>query len=416
MGWIEELETASYRGVEFQTKRIGETGGKKGTVNDPPGQDGGTAQDLGNKARSFSIAAFVAGDDYKTERDNLIAALEVSGPGEYVDPTKGNINAFPTAWSLTEDINEDGGFARFSITFFEVQVSDLLQVSTDSTASINSSIDAGADTVANNLQSGISTDSVVELDAVVEDFGTINDSYDEQLSTILTTETKPAFDELLTIMDNTTSDLVANNELTTLANNYYELSRIPNRAKQKFSVVVSSYRNLIDNTLSSFPVPNLLDAVRKNQSYQAELIVNSVAAALAEAANQTDYATREEALSAGEQLSQVLTQIQDTLQEYESEFSGLLAQNQYNVSLEGAQTIDDLLSETIQSITSLAFNLSLERQIIIDRDRTLIDLAFELFPGLTPDEMESKIDQIISINRLNNPTILKNGEVIVYYA
>jgi prophage DNA circulation protein len=80
-------------------------------------------EDLGRKAREFSVEVFVdarLGDDgdYLAARDALIAEIEQPGPGTLVHPWYGTMRVSLTSARVRES-TRDGGRASFSLTFVE---------------------------------------------------------------------------------------------------------------------------------------------------------------------------------------------------------------------------------------------------------------------------------------------------------
>lgn len=130
MSWRDELRRvtmpdgrrmigASFRGVPFFVESADRAGGRRTIVHEFPLRDDPTVEDLGRRARVFSVEGYVIGDDYLRQRDALLAALEdVAGPGELVHPYYGTLRAVCSSLSVRETIT-DGGMARFLIEFSE---------------------------------------------------------------------------------------------------------------------------------------------------------------------------------------------------------------------------------------------------------------------------------------------------------
>lgn len=130
MGWREELRRvqfpdgrrligASFRGVPFLVESNDRTGGRRAVNHEFPFRDLNFIEDTGRHGRTFPVEGYVVGEDYLTQRDALIAALEdVEGPGELVHPSYGVRRAVCTRLSVRENVN-DGGLARFSLEFTE---------------------------------------------------------------------------------------------------------------------------------------------------------------------------------------------------------------------------------------------------------------------------------------------------------
>jgi prophage DNA circulation protein len=113
---------ASFRGVPFHVE-VAELGGGRRTVrHEYPLRDVPYVEDLGRRARTFTVDAYVLGEDYLERRDALIAALETAGPGELVHPYYGTRRVAVGPFRVRES-TADGGLARFSIDFEETAVS-----------------------------------------------------------------------------------------------------------------------------------------------------------------------------------------------------------------------------------------------------------------------------------------------------
>jgi prophage DNA circulation protein len=136
MSWKDELKPASFKGVPFRTDaasvEFGWTTTERATatadlkwkegkepVFEAASQSEDPAIDQGTKgARIFSIEAHFTGDDYLTNRESFIAAVEEGGPGILQLPLMKPINAF-AARGTTQFSNTAGGFESVSITFIE---------------------------------------------------------------------------------------------------------------------------------------------------------------------------------------------------------------------------------------------------------------------------------------------------------
>lgn len=116
--WRGNLRQASFRGVGFQVESHESEGGRRTARHEYPLRDTPFVEDLGRKARSWIVEAFVLSADYMAARDQLIAALEQSGPGTLVHPYLGTRSAQVDTFRVRESLRE-GGMARISVTFLE---------------------------------------------------------------------------------------------------------------------------------------------------------------------------------------------------------------------------------------------------------------------------------------------------------
>jgi len=118
MSWRDQMQKGSFRGAPFFTVTAGGQFGRRNIVHEYPLRDVPYAEDMGRRARQFDIEALVLGDDYMTDRDRLIEALEKAGPGELVHPYRGRMRVVVADASVSESTDE-GGVAHFRITFVE---------------------------------------------------------------------------------------------------------------------------------------------------------------------------------------------------------------------------------------------------------------------------------------------------------
>lgn len=118
MAWRDQLRPGRFREAAFFVSSADTDVGRRTVLHEYPLRDVPFVEDLGRKAREFSIEAFVIGADYMSARDRLIAALEQEGAGTLVHPWLGQLRVAVRACRIRESSTE-GGMATFSITFVE---------------------------------------------------------------------------------------------------------------------------------------------------------------------------------------------------------------------------------------------------------------------------------------------------------
>lgn len=114
--WKDKLQTASFRGVEFGVKDTQFQGGRRAAIHEFPKRETPYTQDLGRKAKEFTINGFVVGEAYFGRRDKLINALDKEGTGELIHPYYGRIKVQVTGFSARESF-DGGGMVEFSMSF-----------------------------------------------------------------------------------------------------------------------------------------------------------------------------------------------------------------------------------------------------------------------------------------------------------
>ena len=132
--WRANLQPASFRGAGFHVDVGAKASGRRPVLHEFPKKDVPYAEDMGRKARSFTITAYVISGpntaDYRAQRDALEAALESDGPGLLIHPTRGTFRVQVGPYTSTER-RERGGSCEFEITFVEAGQSPSSSASAD---------------------------------------------------------------------------------------------------------------------------------------------------------------------------------------------------------------------------------------------------------------------------------------------
>lgn len=118
MTWRENMRRGSFRGAPFFTNAVDDEVGRRVAVHEYPGRDNPYPEDMGRKARGFTVECYVSGPEYMAQRDALIAAVEKKGPGKLVHPFWGEFTVQAINCRIREGSGEEG-VARFAITFVE---------------------------------------------------------------------------------------------------------------------------------------------------------------------------------------------------------------------------------------------------------------------------------------------------------
>jgi prophage DNA circulation protein len=130
MGWRDELTTitlpdgrklvaGSFRGVPFRTTGAELTGGRRNVLNEYPQRDMPYVDDLGRAARTYTVEAYLIGDDYLAQRHALQRALETAGPGELCHPRYGIVQVSLGGKYSFKESPERGGYCSVSVTFVQ---------------------------------------------------------------------------------------------------------------------------------------------------------------------------------------------------------------------------------------------------------------------------------------------------------
>lgn len=118
MTWRDNYRPASFRGAVFFVEKADSTHGRRQAVHEHAQRDVPYTEDLGRKAREFSVSGYLIGLEYQTQRDELIKACETAGPGVLVHPYRGEMTVECRGLGVGESA-ADGGMCMVTLTFLE---------------------------------------------------------------------------------------------------------------------------------------------------------------------------------------------------------------------------------------------------------------------------------------------------------
>ena len=146
--WNQTLQPASLNGVPFHVDTQSKASGRRIVPYEFPKLDIPMTEDMGRRIRRFVVAAYiiyspVLDPDIISNRDELIDALELEGPGLLILPDGlQNMIGAPSGmvvvdhYSVTEH-REKGGFIEFEITFMEAGSATAATASVNTPAAVN---------------------------------------------------------------------------------------------------------------------------------------------------------------------------------------------------------------------------------------------------------------------------------------
>lgn len=107
----------SFRGVPFYIEdQQGQDGGRRIVMHEYPLRDDGLTEDLGLRLRNYHVSCLVIGDDYTSQADKLIDALEAKEPGTLKHPFFGTKNVRVSEYKANYS-TAHLRVVRFEITF-----------------------------------------------------------------------------------------------------------------------------------------------------------------------------------------------------------------------------------------------------------------------------------------------------------
>lgn len=108
---IDDLRPASFRGVGFFVASDQGEYGRRGPVHEYPNRDNPYFEDLGEKARKFTVNGYLFGDDWVSKKDAIVAACTARGPAILQLPTEGTTMVACQNLSVSRTKDECGYYA-----------------------------------------------------------------------------------------------------------------------------------------------------------------------------------------------------------------------------------------------------------------------------------------------------------------
>lgn len=390
MAWRDQMQKASFRGVPFHVLGTDGQIGRRNVIHEYPLRDLPYAEDLGRKAREFSIEAFVLGDDYMTARDRLIDALEAAGSGELVHPYRGRSQVVVTAARVSESSNE-GGMARFQITFTESGQAVNPSPRTDTGVAVASAADAAQATSENAFAGWFNVDEL--QDYVAEDaLTTVNNalsSINSAVGGVVSTAIYPEFMLQLSGISTSASGLIRTPG--TLAGGLFGLVRGMSGIASSPLAALTSLRSLFSFGSTFQAVPTTTPSRRQQAINQAAVVDLTRQAAMIEAARVS---------------SQVTPASYDDAVALRDEIAGQLETQAETATDPVYRALTDLRIAVIKDINARAADLSRTVQYPVPRTLPALVLAHRLYGDI------SNADTLVARNKIRHPGFVPGGRAI----
>lgn len=119
MGWREQHQQASFRGVPFQVTLDEDERGRRLVVHEFPGRDKPYLEGMGRTPNRFTLEGFCVGDDHLDQAEALQAECLKPGPGELVHPWYGKMQVECESIRIRHEQTELR-MTRVSLAFLEI--------------------------------------------------------------------------------------------------------------------------------------------------------------------------------------------------------------------------------------------------------------------------------------------------------
>jgi len=405
MTWENRLREAAYTSpsgtrLTFQYEDVGRTVSVKGATFEFTDADGTFVQDLGRTGRRYPLRMFFSGPDCDLQASAFEDALNERGQGTLDHPVYGSVLVVPFGdISRRDDLVSAANQAVLEVTFF--QTNGLIYPSP-----VADTAGAVADQVAAAEEAQAQWFGAAFIESTATVLADLRSRYNAALNTAndilrpiadTVTGTQRAFDQIQSSINRGLDVLIG--QPLTLAYQTIQLVKTPARVSQQVGARLDAYSNLFQQYVGR-PAEN------RTALYNRDLFASAAATATAQAAFNTTFTRRPEAVLAAEQL---LVQL-DTLAAWRDEQFAALGEVDDGSSWQATQ---DLLATVAGALVDQSFDLAAERVLVLTSDRSIIDVCFEVYGSV-----DDKLDTLLADNDLSGDDIveLPRGRRIVYYA
>lgn len=413
MAWNDRIREASYtspngNNIVFLYEDVRTEFDKKTTAFNFPDADGTYVQDLGNTGRRFPLRIFLSGDDYDLQANDFINVLRESGIGRLNHPIYGVFDVVPFG-SITriDALKTEANQAVFEVTFWQTIGLIYPTSQNDPASNVLFSIQEFTDQTAAQFESIINLDNA-SLSALFQ----IN--YESAI-TVVSNVLRPISETQENVRsDFNTIERSINEGITTLigdpltlAFQTVELIKAPARAVTSISDRLDAYFNLADQIISESPSSNKTagNLPDENSFYNADLFASSLIIGSVLSSVNNQFETKTDALETADNILNQFSNLQTWRDDNYTQLAKIDTGESY-------QKLQETVALAAGFLVEISFNLKQENRIILDRNRTIIDLSSELY-----GEIDNQLDFLINSNNLTGSEILElpKGKEIVFY-
>lgn len=413
MAWTDRVREPAYTSpsgdrVVFAYEDVTREFDKKTTGFGFPDADGTYVQDRGHTGRRYPLRVFFWGADYDQEANRFEAALMERGVGKLDHPMYGSVDVVPFGTvKRRDDLKTGANQAVIEVTFWDTIGLIYPAAQTDPAASVLSAVDEYNETSALQFAAAVVLDTVARVANFKGDFDALINRAQRGLIAVADVQAnvRRQFSSVTQSITRGLDLLVTQPE--TLGAQVAQLIQTPARASTDVESRLGAYNELSQTiTQGNSAVASASQGVQgSNRFHVRDLYAMGYVTGSVVSAVNTRFTTKTEALEAAEA---VLDQFQAVAAWRDDNFQAL---DQIDTG-EAYQKLQEAVALTAGFLVEISFSLKQERRVVLDRARTIIDVAAELYGSV-----DDQLDFLINSNGLTGSEILElpRGREIVYY-
>ena len=413
MPWNERLREAAYTSPggtrqTFDYEDVSRSIDKKTTGFNFPDANGTYVQDLGHAGHQYPLRLIFWGDDCDVDAQSFEDLLLEVGIGRLEHPVYGTVDVVPFG-SITrrDDLKTAANQAILEVTFWETIGIIYPTGQTDPASDVLGAVSEFNDTAAAQLEDILELNTAVERVTFKNTYQNLLDNAKAGLTAIADAQdsVRQQFETINASINEGIDTLVA--DPLSLAFQTTLLIQAPARAAAAISARLSAYADLASSLISGdgAVVSPGYDNRESNGYHTRDLFAMAYVTGSVVSVVNNQFETKTDALQAAES---ILDQF-DAVAAWRDDNYGSLSQVDTG---EAYQQLQEAVALTAGFLVAISFSLKQERRIILDRARTIIDLAAELYGSI-----DDQLDFLITSNNLSGSEILElpRGREIVYY-
>lgn len=413
MAWNDRIAEAAYTSpsgtrVVFTYENVSMEVDKKTAAFDFPDAVGTYIQDLGPTGRRYPLRVIFWGEDYDLLADEFEKLLLEVGTGRLEHPKYGTKDVVPFGTiSRRDDLKTAANQAIIEVTFWETIGLVYPTSQADPASELITSVDEFNAAFSGEYEEVIDIDSAVERVTLKDKYQSLLDKAQAGLQPIADTQAnvQAQFDAIVDSVNQGIDTLIS--DPLTLAFQTTLLIQAPARALTSITARLSAYRDLANAIISGdgAVVSPGTDSRNSNEFHTNDLYASTYVTGSIVSVVNNQFTTKPEAIAAAES---ILTQMEDVTNWRDANFASLESVD----SGAAYQQLQEAVAIAAGFLVEISFSLKQERTLVLDRNRTIIDLVAELYGSI-----DDQLDFFISSNDLSGVEILEleRGRTIVYY-
>ncbi len=418
MNWENRLQPATYtapsgKSFTFDFKKVEVSATHRASIFRTPNKPGAYAIDFGMGERKYPLTAYVFGNDYDIEADKLVLLLEERGHGKLDHPVYGTKTVQVMGYKRKDDPADRAGVGIINIDFIESTETTFVETKKDVEDDLK------------KKRKKLNKENPEELDKEIKKLGEVlkKSETSKRMKEYLDLADKHLrpelsfFEEaeaLFNAIHDSLNDKITKNigKPLVLASQMNALIKVPATLVQRTALRLQGYTKFATDLRERSSI-SALTKDTKSKLLEVGVLLSAIETAISETLMNSDFKTRGEALVYANVLLELHEVNKAFMETEEAKFqAGSLELLIYGNS-EQTRQLEYIVQVTAAKLADVAFGLAQERSIILSRDRTIIDLAFELFGSID----DVYLDALIDINNLEGDEIdlMPEGKEITYY-